>query len=832
MEPSITLIKNNFFLSVAFLLFIFSRAVFADSSAITAIEIHGNKRIDTKAIRNHIAIAVGDQLDTTAVSKDIKSLYAMGFFDNIVVYQEETSEGIALMYQLTEKPRIKAVIFEGTKSSEEKKDTKNKEEEGVKLEKEERKDWKPGDPEDTRYTYKVTSKKKFETKSSIKEEDIQEKIETKAYEYLSRAKLMKDAKTIEGLYNEKGYFLIEVTPKVEPISDDEVNVIFNIYEGEKAELKKINFIGNTRFTDDELKAIIKTKEGWLFSGLSSSSFTNFNSYKEDDFIIDKELVTRKYLNNGYINIDVKEPQLALSPDKRWIFIDINIVEGDQYDLKSIDVDGDFIKPKEEIRELIKSKTNQTFNYEDIQKDIQRLTVFYQDAGYAYVNVIPKNKVDNEHLLVDLTFTIEKGPLVYIEKINITGNDFTRDKVIRRELQIIEQDLYSITKIKESEFYIRRFSYIKDVKVTESPGSKSDTIILNFALEEQSRGTFQVGAAFNSVDSFMFQGQIQKTNLFGYGWSINFYTQLGSRSKVFSLNFVDPYFLDTNVSMSVSGYNTFNRRLNFSERKLGSSLVLGYPIYKKIYRASLGYKFEDVGVADFNETRALLFKDGVTSSSTAGISRDTRNKISFFETTDGALTTAQSELAGSHVFGGDNSFLKLSFEHRQFFQLFKDSTLPLISDSNFQFRGRLGYITSVTGETIPIFERFFQGGLFSLRGYEISSIGPSIQVATSSDPDVLTDERFVIGGNKEVLFNFEYIVPILKEQGLKFVTFFDTGNAYNNGEIIDPRDLRSDIGFGIRWFTPIAPLTFEWGFPLDRREGEGSFVFNFMLGTPF
>jgi outer membrane protein insertion porin family len=541
---------------------------------------------------------------------------------------------------------------------------------------------------------------------------------------------------------------------------------------------------------------------------------------------------RKYLNHGFINIDIKEPRLYLSPDKRWIFIDIKIVEGAQYDLQSIDLDGDFIKPKEEIRNLIKAKINTTFNYEDVQKDIQRVTVFYQDAGYAYVNVIPKNKVDNEKLTVDLTFVIEKGPLVYIEKITIIGNDFTRDKVIRREIQIIEQDLYSITKIKQSEFFIRRLSYIKEVKVTETQGSKSDTMILTFEIEEQSRGTFQVGAAFNSVDSFMFQGTIQKTNLFGYGWSINFFTQLGSRSKIFSLNFIDPYFLDTDVSMSASAYNTYTRRLNFSEKRLGSALSFGYPIYKKIYRASLGYKFEDVGVANFNETRALLFKDGITSSSTVGISRDTRNKISFFETTEGSLSTAQSELAGSHALGGDNSFVKVSLEHRHFFQLFKESDIPLISDSNFQFRSRLGYVTSLTGDTIPIFERYFQGGLFSLRGFELSSIAPSIQVATSSDPDTLVDERFVIGGNKEVLFNVEYVLPILKEHGLKFVTFFDTGNTYNNGEMIDLRDLRYDLGFGIRWFTPIAPLTFEWGFPLDPKEGEDSFVFNFMLGTPF
>jgi outer membrane protein insertion porin family len=284
-------------------------------------------------------------------------------------------------------------------------------------------------------------------------------------------------------------------------------------------------------------------------------------------------------------------------------------------------------------------------------------------------------------------------------------------------------------------------------------------------------------------------------------------------------------------LSVRAFNREIRYIDFTPFQTGGSINFTYPLFVKELRSKFGYSFQDVQILNVNAVQESLVSDGITSSLLTGLSYDTRNRLNVFETTEGFITTLDSELAGASILDGDHDFLKLELEHKHYF-LALDNDVPVLGGSNFALRGMLGMLFATTDEPIPIFERYFPGGMYSIRGFGIRTLGPTIDVASGSDPETLVNREFHIGGNKEAIFNFEYIFPILKNQGVKGVVFVDMGNAFDNGEFFNINDFRYSTGFGIRWFSPIAPLRFEWGFPLDREEDESLFVFDFSIGTPF
>ncbi|MFH1728203.1 MAG: outer membrane protein assembly factor BamA [Pseudomonadota bacterium] len=788
------------------------------NKVVNSIMVSGNHTIEEAAILSLIETRPGEKYSDEKINNDLKTLYGEGYFDDILIKKEEVDDfSLDLLIVVREKPIVAEVDFGffGEKIAEKKK-TK------VDINKD------PTKSIDFKAEGDVF---KSEDIDVVDEDEIKDVISTSVSSYLDISKLKSDIEAIEKLYYDKGYYLVRVDYVLVDKGQNKVKVLFSIKEGYQVICKRINFIGNKHFSEEELKKTMHTAEGGFLEFVSELGISAAGAYKEELFNIDKELITYFYLNHGFINIKIEQPVVFLSPDKSRIYIDVILNEGDQFYANNISISGDIIYDEEKIREKIQIKQGDVLSYEKIQRDIQRVSALYMDDGYAYVNVIPRTDVNNEDKTVNISFDIQKGNRVYIEKINFLGNDTTRDKILRRQMDIFEGELYSATKISKSKFNIQRLSFFKDVKITQSEGSRDDKLNLDIEVVEQSTGTFSVGAGFNSFESFQLIAQIQKNNLLGYGWVINLMARLGGRSQVYHLNFVDPYFLDTDMSLSVSVYNQQIRYIDFTPQQTGGSIKLGYPIWDRVYRASFGYSLEDVEILNVNAVQESLVSEGLTSSLVFGLSRDTRNRLNMFETTSGMLSTFNSELAGTGFLGGDTDFLKLSFEHKQFIPAFDDD-FPILGGSNFQLRGKLGWITSTTDQEVPIFERYFPGGMYSIRGFGIRTLGPTIDVASSSDPESLINQEFHIGGNKEAVFNFEYVFPILKEHGIKGVLFFDMGNAFDNGEFYNFNDFRYSAGFGFRWFSPIAPLRFEWGFPLDREEDENVFIFDFSIGTPF
>lgn len=746
---------------------------------VKSIEIRGNVRIERAAILGAMKTKIDSAFDPSWPSEDLKAIYQMDYFDDVQLKARQEGEDLVLIVVVQERPSIMKIRFEGNEE--------------------------------------------------IKEDELKGLIKTVQYSLLDMHKIREDAEKIIQKYAEKGYFLAHVEPKLKEKPENQRELTFVITENKPLTIKRINFLGNHAFSEAELKANIETKEGGLmsmFPGLGGGS----GSFKEEIFNIDKQRLLFHYLKNGYINVKISEPQVYLTPDKRWLYLTIPIDEGEQYTIASIDFSGDLLFAKEKLFDKLTIKTGERFDYERVQKDIQEITTLYQDKGYAFPNIIPNYQQDKDKRTVDLNLTIQKGKLTYIERIDIAGNVTTRDKIIRRLIFLAEGELYNASKLKDSEFNLRSLGFFKEVKISHKAGSSDEQLILTVDVTEESTGTFTIGAAFNTLENFQFISQIQKTNLFGYGWTINLSARLGGRSRIFNLNFVEPYLFDTDLQLSVNAFNQENRFTDFSTKRSGGGATFTYPIYRPYYRASVGYNLEDVAIADVTEFQKRLFQDGVTSSVLFSVYHDSRIRVSMFQAVSGFLSSASAEYAGTFL-GGDNSYVEYGLKHIQHIPVF-GGTFPLFGGSQIEFRGRLRYLQSVTGDPVPLYIRYFPGGINSMRGFVFRSLGPYIDVANTADPHSFVRRQFKIGGNKELVTNLEYIMPLFREQNILLVTFLDVGNAFNNGEMLSPLQLRQSTGFGVRWYSPIGPLRFEWGFPFNRRQDEQSMVFEFSIGTPF
>lgn len=733
-------------------------------STITAIEVQGNRRIESRAVLEAIESRVGMTYSAERVRKDLQLLYRMGAFDDVRIEKTPASGGVRLIYIVSERSNITRVSFEGNKK--------------------------------------------------VKEEKLRELVDVKAYSAADASRLGNSIRKIQEHYASEGYQLADVTPEFKTIpgtSDQEL--IFRIREGEQVRIRRVNFIGNKAFSDKELRKQLKSKEKGRWSWL-----TGGGKYQDEMVKRDAAFLVYHYQNHGYLKVKVTAPKVYLSRDQKWITLTFQIEEGEKYKVRAIGVEGDILTTQEELVSKLKVKPADLYSRKDVEQDLILLSQLYGDQGYAFANINPAIKPYDEDHTADVIYVVQKGSKVIIEKINITGNTVSRDKVIRRELQIKENSLYNETRLRQSRERLQALGYFEEVNFATPRGSADDRIHLNISVKEKPTGTFSIGAGFSSVEKFIFTASIAKDNFFGYGISGQFSTEISSKRQLFILSFEDPYFLDSNWLLGVSGFRTVNAFTDFDRRSFGGTLSFGHRLFESsIFR--FGYQIEDVDVGDFRTTVPATFSrnlSGLTSSASVSLQRDTRNNRIF--PTRGMFNSASVEFAG---LGGDNEFLRVS----ENFRFYKPIWKGLVGKFNFT----MAQISSLNSLPVPLFERFFLGGVNSLRGFFLRSVGPAVQIPT--DPQG-GDNRFVFGGNKMIQFNFELEMPIYEPAGFRFVTFIDAGNAFSEEEKFSLTNLRADYGFGIRWNSPLGPLRFEWGFPFSRNPGEDPVVFNFTIGSFF
>jgi outer membrane protein insertion porin family len=791
---------------------------------IKEVKIAGNLRVEEDGIRLHLKNHAGDIYDPALVEQDVKAIYRMGFFDDV---KADLSPQGVLTYTVKEKPYIKEVKIQGN--------------------------------------------------SQVARDKIETALGITARTVLDRSKVAEGIDKVRKLYAEQGYVNAAIDYAVSVESSNQATVVVDIKEGTRLLIKRISFEGNHAFTDSDLKSLMATKEEWIFSFI-----TNRGVLDRDILTNDIAILSNHYYDNGFIDHKIDEPIVLKARDGLELVIRIN--EGEQYRVGKVELGGDLIQDGRELLKRVKITPGQIFRGSRLREDITTLTNMYSNKGFAFVQVDPVTKVNSAEKKVDVQLLIAKGPPVYFNRILVAGNTKTRDNVVRRELLATEQELYSGAKVTQSKNALQRTGYFEDVNLTTKKTDQPDAVDMLVDVKEGPTGNFSIGAGYSSGDGFLFNASVAEKNLMGRGQGVNGAFTLGSKRQDFTVGYTDPYFRDTNVSMGMDGFNTRRDYTDFTERKLGFDVNSSYPLKHfnvpffgpaktdssigsdelasaapitmwDFMRGGMSYELTHENITGISKTAPIEIQDqkgtSLTSSMTPSLSYDSRDH--FFNPTEGTKSGLSLKLAG---LGGDTRFLKSDLSARWYY--------PLLKDPNWGgayvlgLGGSLGRGFGISQNDLPLFERYFIGGINSVRGFTDRSIGPRTQAACISDQstahnvykldgtklnskncEAYTNPAYpndtytyssgdVIGGNNSAVFNTELMFPIAEQYGLRGVAFFDVGNAWNGG--FNFGDFRRSVGVGARWLSPFGPLRVELGFPLNKQPGDQTSVLGFSVGS--
>jgi len=746
---------------------------------IIEVRVEGNRRVEPDAIKRALKNQEGQIFDHEKTGDDLRSLWSLNYFSDIQLLVQRTDRGIIYLVRVTERPAIRDVKLQGNEE--------------------------------------------------LSKDDFKEAIDLKSYSILDLDAVRRNEKKIQEKYVEKGFFLAEVTHKIEPVAGtNEVDVVFVIHEHSKVMVKEISLLGAIKVPADELKGTMFTREGGYLSFI-----TGEGTFREEIFQRDLSILQAAYYDRGFINVKIEKPQVSISSDKRYIYISIKIEEGEAYTIGKLDFSGDLLVAKPTLKGLMTSRQGELFNRTKLSHDISTLTDLYLDQGYAYANITPLTQLHTEQRLVDLPFDVQKGHQVYIERIDISGNTKTRDKVVRREMRVYEGELFSGTGERRSKERVTALGFFETVEVQHKPGSDDSKVIVTVEVKEKATGTFQVGLGFSNVENFIFTAQVAQNNLLGWGQTASFSAQISSLRSFFQLSFFDPYFFDTNYIFSIDLFRIQADYGGFLRNSTGGDVNLGYHFFEDLI-GNVTYTREYISVEPSRTFNSIplanrLRGSGTTSSVRFSLQWDRRNNRLF--PTKGSILFGSAEIAPSWL-GSTFQFTRYSAYGRYYW--------PLFWGFVFKVNATFGIIQSLNPSSpVPISELYYLGGINSIRGYALRSISPTILVPRDNSPEGPVD-AFPVGGNKQAIFNFELEFPIIEKVGIKGVVFYDMGNAFavNANFFQDkqynlPFGMFTSVGFGFRWFSPVGPLRFEWGFPLNRRPGiDQSSLFEFTIGNFF
>ncbi|NJC89283.1 MAG: outer membrane protein assembly factor BamA [Desulfuromonas sp.] len=724
----------------------------ASEYQIADIVVSGNRRVKADSILNVISIHKGQTVTTPQIDEAIQAIYRLGRFSDVSAQVDLQNDAQILVFQVTERPLVRNVKFEGNEE--------------------------------------------------INTERLQGVVTLKVPDIYDPYEVQKSIAAIKAEYVKEGYYAVEITSDSQINDDNEALVTFKVVEGQLVRIKDIRFEGNTVFDEGDLRDAMDTREKWMFSWL-----TGRGNYDEALLEQDLERIADLYFNRGYIKVKVRKPVISLVDERSHMLILIQIDEGDQYRIGKIDAVGDLIDVKEQLLSQLKLSPGDVFSRELLRKGVSKITDLYADKGYAYANVSPLSRVDEATKTVDLALEIEQGPQVSVERINISGNTKTRDKVIRREMKVVEGELFNASALKRSKARINNLGFFEAVDVTTSEGSDQRHVNVDVNVKERATGTFSVGAGYSSVDGVVGQGSITQENFLGRGLKLNLAASIGGESTTYQIGLTDPYFMDKNLTLGFELYKTSREWDDFSRDATGGALKLGMPVLDDYSRALFVYRLEQKKIydVDFWADQDIKDEEGTSliSSLTSSFTRDTTDYR--LDPSSGQVFEASWELAG---LGGDEKFNKFIVDYRHFW--------PAPFSTVLSAHGQVGYIQE-WGDDVPIDERFYLGGINTIRGFDSREVGPR------------DENGDYTGGDMEAYANFEWLFPLSKEMGIKGVTFFDVGNAWDTNYL---SDWRYSVGAGIRWLSPLGPLRLEWGYNLDPEPWEDRSRLDFMIGRFF
>jgi outer membrane protein insertion porin family len=730
------------------------------AGVIQKIEVQGTQRIEPATVMTYLPIRVGDPFDPVLADRALRALFATGLFADVVLRRS----GNTLIIVVVENPIINRIAFEGNRS--------------------------------------------------IEDPQLESEITLRPRTVYTRTRVQKDVERILAVYRASGRFGATVEPKIIQLDQNRVDLVFEIDEGDVTYIRAINFIGNREFTDGELREKLASTETAFWRILSST-----DTYDPDRLTFDRELLRRFYLSEGFADFRVVSAVAELLPDQSGFVITFTIEEGERYRFGKIDLQTTLrdLDP-ETLRDELTTEEGDWYDAGQIDRSIARLTDKVGDLGYAFVDIRPRVERDREKQLINLTYDIQEGPKVFVERIDITGNVRTLDYVLRREFQLVEGDAFNATKLRRSQRRLQNLGFFKTVKVTNEPGSTADRTVVKVEVEEQPTGEISFGAGYSSTDGLLGQVSLRERNLLGRGQDLRFVVSISSNTSSVDLGFTEPYFLGRNILAGFDAFHTSSQdtQSSFTQVATGGGLRLGYALSEDI-RELWRYSIRRTDITDIssNASTAIQAEAGVTTRSIVGheISYDTRDNR--FEPSKGVWVRLRTDVAG---LGGDIRYLKNVINAAYFRPVFEDVTASI--------RGEAGYIFGL-GQDTHIVDRFILGSAL-IRGFATSGIGPR-DTATG---DSLRGRKYYAG---TVELTFPLGLP--EDLQVRGRVFADVGALWDPDKDATPTTSdssspRISVGAGLTWVSPLGPIQIDLGYPIVKEDFDRKELVRFNFGTRF
>jgi len=749
----------------------------ADSFVVNSIEVEGIKKITLGTVLSYLPVNAGESLDIERTPEIIRELYSTGFFDDIELLRRDN----VLVIKVVERPSIAEVNFEGNNDIED--ESLKQAMDGLGM-----------------------------SKGRIFDENKLEKLELE----------------LQQVYYSMGKYAARIDAEWRELDEDRVAIDINISEGISAKIKLINLIGNRNFDDDELLDLFQLEA-------SGSGFFAADEYSSAKLTADLETLKSYYLDRGFIQFEVSSQQVTISPDRKDISISINIHEGEQFRVSNIEVGGEMVVPATELKALVTFREGDIFSRKEINKVISAMKKRLGEDGYALADIRLLSDPDVANKTVDLRFLLVPGSKMRIRYIHFSGNEKTRDIVLRREMRQLEGAMYQTSKIDRSKIRLQRLNYLGSVNIASQKVSGSvDEIDLEVQVTERFSGNLQIGIGYSQVQGALLNLGFSHDNIFGTGNHLDFTFNNSSASSQYALVYENPYYTADGVSRGFNFRLTEtdageNNTSNYLIDQLSLSVDYGIPLseYNRL-RLEIGFLKNDLGVTDasadevfdfirdnsdeYDESTPNSEIEGDTYNTLFGIvsfAKDTRNRRIFAD--DGYLNSVSLE-----VNTGDLDFYKVRYRHQ---------TAYALTDSiAFSFKGRIGYGESRGDSSeLPIFEKFHAGGVRSVRGYEFNSLGP---LDSNGDP---------FGGDLQVITTAEVLIPVEafgSSETFRLGLYFDAGNVFADVDEFETDELRQSVGLSAKWFSFIGPIEFCYAWPINDQPGDDTREFQFALGASF
>ncbi len=750
--------------------FLFTVSALADEKVIEKVEVIGNESVPTSTILYYISEKPGKPFSPKAVARDIKTLFKLGYFENISVDVKEGKHGVILRYFVKEKPIIADIVFKGNKAISSK---KLKEELGLTAEEEEGEEKKIQKPLDYKYLDSLVQR-------------------------------------IEEIYARKGYPGTRVFYTIDRISPTRAVATFVIEEGHKANVCSIEIKGNKAVSSGDIKDVLVTKEKSIFRLRFNAPLSSEN-LKED-----VEKIRELYYSKGYLDVEVEEPEVIKEKEGCYKVVYTIKFEGEPYRFGKIKFEGNSLFSAKDLLKLNKKvRPGKGYSQKEVKKLVSKIIRKYGELGFIFANVVPDVKVHSETHTADVVFRIYEGSRAFVRRIDIRGNVATRDRTIRRELDLYETGIFNTVRLERSVRRLFNTGYFENVDVKPKV-LEGNLVDVNVNVKERLTGMFSVGAGYSSVSKLVAMVSLSKGNLFGTGDSGSISLQAGSKVFYFDLNYNHRWWLDKPQTLSLGLYNRYTEYFTYTSRKTGFSALVSRRIWED-WKVGLGYSIERDKITDIDEDAPDLIKDEEGTSTvgmvTAFISRDLRDNRFLPHTGDYFKITSQ---VASSAFGGDENFYKLIAEYAYYFNLNElpiDIELPFVASVH----AKAGYADAFGNtDRLPIDYRFYVGGDTTVRGFQWGEAGPK---DADGDPE---------GANRELIFNFELAYDVMKM--LRLIGFFDVGGGWWDEYKLG--DMRKSAGIGMRVLTPLGPIRLDLGWKLDRKTGESSSEWHFGMGSYF